>query len=106
MRTMEEKSEKKKKRKIAGTIVLCFAVLFSLFISIQIVVRGYADIAGYSVFRVLTGSMEPTLSVNTLVVSHKTNIEKIKFMLRHHVSAREMLLEYLLSSKEREKPDA
>ena len=49
MRTMEEKSEKKKKRKIAGTIVLCFAVLFSLFISIQIVVRGYADIAGYSV---------------------------------------------------------
>ena len=78
MRTMEEKSEKKKKRKIAGTIVLCFAVLFSLFISIQIVVRGYADIAGYSVFRVVTGSMEPTLSVNTLVVSHKTNIEKIK----------------------------
>ena len=78
MRTMEEKSEKKKKRKIAGTIVLCFAVLFSLFISIQIVVRGYADIAGYSFFRVVTGSMEPTLSVNTLVVSHKTNIEKIK----------------------------
>ena len=78
MRTMEEKSEKKKKREIAGTIVLCFAVLFSLFISIQIVVRGYADIAGYSVFRVVTGSMEPTLSVNTLVVSHKTNIEKIK----------------------------
>ena len=38
--------------------------------------------------------------------SDKTNIEKIKFMLRHHVSAREMLLEYLLSSKEREKPDA
>ena len=78
MRTMEEQSEKKKKREIAGTIVLCFAVLFSLFISIQIVVRGYADIAGYSVFRVVTGSMEPTLSVNTLVVSHKTNIEKIK----------------------------
>ena len=78
MRPMEENSEKKKQRKIAGTIVLCFAVLFSLFISIQIVVRGYADIAGYSVFRVVTGSMEPTLSVNTLVVSHKTNIEKIK----------------------------
>ena len=78
MRTMEEKSEKKKKRKIAGTIVLCFAVLFSLFISIQIVVRGYADIAGYSVFRVVTGSMEPTLSVNALVVSHKSDIEKIK----------------------------
>lgn len=75
MRTMEEKS---KKREIAGTIVLCFAVLFSLFISIQIVVRGYADIAGYSVFRVVTGSMEPTLSVNALVVSHKSDIEKIK----------------------------
>lgn len=75
MRTMEEKS---RKREIAGTIVLCFAVLFSLFISIQIVVRGYADIAGYSVFRVVTGSMEPTLSVNALVVSHKSDIEKIK----------------------------
>ena len=75
MRTMEEKS---RKREIAGTIVLCLAVLFSLFISIQIVVRGYADIAGYSVFRVVTGSMEPTLSVNALVVSHKSDIEKIK----------------------------
>ena len=72
MRTMEEKS---RKREIAGTIVLCLAVLFSLFISIQIVVRGYADIAGYSVFRVVTGSMEPTLSVNALVVSHKSDIE-------------------------------
>ena len=75
MRTMEEKS---RKREIAGTIVLCLAVLCSLFIAIQIVVRGYADIAGYSVFRVVTGSMEPTLSVNTLGVSHKSDIEKIK----------------------------
>ena len=34
-----------------------------------------------------------------------SNDEKLRFMLRHHVSAREMLLEYLLSSKERKKSD-
>lgn len=57
---------------------MCLAVLFSLLLSVQIAVRGYADIAGYSVFRVVTGSMEPALPVNTLLISHKTKIEKIQ----------------------------
>ena len=76
---MEEKNQQKKtKRNIIGTIILCLAVLFSLLLSVQIAVRGYADIAGYSVFRVVTGSMEPALPVNTLLISHKTKIEKIQ----------------------------
>lgn len=79
MRNMSEKTRgKKTKREIVGTIILCIMVLFSLLISVQIVVRGYANIFGFSFFRVVTGSMEPALPVNSLVISHKTNIEKIR----------------------------
>ena len=62
---------------VISTCLLCLAVSLCLVISAQVVTRGYAGIAGYSVFRVVTGSMEPTLPVNSLVISHQTPIDSI-----------------------------
>lgn len=62
---------------IISTALLCIAVSLCLVISAQVVTRGYAGIAGFSVFRVVTGSMEPTLPVNSLVVSRRTPIDDI-----------------------------
>ena len=76
----QEQNQGKKKdfRSIASATVLVVAVLFSLILSVQVVLRGYAGVAGYSVFRVITGSMEPTLAVDSLVLAKKTAITDIK----------------------------
>ena len=79
MRNMSEKTRgKKTKREIVGTIILCIMVLFSLLISVQIVVRGYANIFGFSFFRVVTGSMEPTLPVGSILLCRSEAIEDIE----------------------------
>lgn len=74
-----EQTEKRSFRikNIASTLVLCAAVVLCLLIAVQVMTRGYATLGGYSVFRVVTGSMEPTIPVNALVVSRKTDMGQI-----------------------------
>ncbi len=66
---------------IAGkvtTVLLCLAGALCLYVVIQVMCQGYVNIAGYSVFRVVTGSMEPTISPGALLVCQKTPIEQIQ----------------------------
>ncbi len=54
------------------TIFLCFTVVM------QVLSRGYASIGGYSLFRVVTGSMEPTIPTGSLIVSSSVDIDAVQ----------------------------
>lgn len=72
---------KKKMRRIGDILsaaLLCAAVVLCLSIAIQVTARGYARIAGYSMFRVVTGSMAPSIPVNAVVLCHETDIRNIE----------------------------
>lgn len=56
---------------LVASIVLCAMV------AVQVLNRGYATLAGHSMFRVVTGSMEPTIPVGGLVVAKETPIEEV-----------------------------
>lgn len=62
----------------ALSVLLAAAVGFCLIVTVQIVSRGYASFFGYSAFRVVTGSMEPTLGVGEALICRRTPIEQIK----------------------------
>ena len=78
MNEFEEK-ESPIKRKINAliTILLVFAVLLCLWITIQVIGQGYANVFGFSMFRVVTGSMEPTMPVGTLLICKETEMGEI-----------------------------
>ena len=53
------------------------AVCLCLFIVVQVLSHGHASLGGYSFFKVITGSMEPELSVGDLILTEKTPAEEI-----------------------------
>lgn len=60
------------------TVFLILAVLMCLFVAFQILTNGYVDLAGYSLFRVVTGSMEPTIPVGSLLLSRNVEISQVQ----------------------------
>ena len=60
------------------TVLLILTVLFCLFVVIQVMSKGYVNIGGYMMFRVVTGSMEPTISVGSLLVTQEVDINTIQ----------------------------
>lgn len=79
-----EKSQKKprryKARIISGftTLLLLMAVVLCLFVVVQSMSHGYVRMGGYSLFRVVTGSMEPAIPVGTVLLAQETPIEKVE----------------------------
>ncbi|MBE7001738.1 MAG: signal peptidase I [Ruminococcaceae bacterium] len=78
-------SEEKKKPSISekigsslATLACVMAVLLCLLIVAQVYTQGYVKIAGFSVFRVVTGSMEPNIPVGSLLLSQQTPISEIE----------------------------
>ena len=69
-----------KKAKALSTIsmvLLVLAIIFCATIILQVSTQGYVSILGFSVFRIATPSMEPTLPVNTFIISRKTDIREL-----------------------------
>lgn len=62
---------------VISTVIIVVAV-FMLITVIMTRSSGVPNFMGYSVFRVMTGSMEPTLKVNTLIIVKRTDISDIK----------------------------
>lgn len=60
-----------------STAGLILMALFCLTVTAQVMTAGYANLAGYSVFRVVTGSMEPTIPTGSVLLSRQTEIEDI-----------------------------
>lgn len=74
----EEKKTKLQKRvSVLVTIMLILTVLLCLYIVIQVLTNGYVNIGGYMMFRVVTGSMEPTIPVGALLVTKETEIAAV-----------------------------
>ncbi len=62
---------------ILVTILLILAVALCLYMVVQVLSHGYVNIGGYMMFRVVTGSMEPTISVGALLVTREADIHTI-----------------------------
>lgn len=60
------------------TLLLIFAIALCLFVTVQVLSRGYASFAGFSLFRVATGSMEPEIPAKSLIVTKYEDIENIQ----------------------------
>lgn len=60
------------------TVLLILAVALCLYAVVQVLSYGYVNIGGFMMFRVVTGSMEPTIPVGALLVTRQTDIETIR----------------------------
>ncbi len=80
--TMEENEIQKGpvRRRINAliTVFLILAVLVCLFVMVQVLSKGYANIAGFSLFRVVTGSMEPEIPVGSLLVCKQVEMDQVQ----------------------------
>ena len=78
-----EKSKKPhryKKRIISGfaTLILLLAVVACLYIMLQSLSNGYVRCGRTSLFRVVTGSMEPTISTGAVLTAKESAIDTIE----------------------------
>ncbi len=75
------KADKKVLNKIVSSVVSVFlgiAVILCLFVMSQVLGRGYVSFGGHSVFRVVTGSMEPAIPTGAVLVCDSIDIDKIQ----------------------------
>ena len=63
---------------VTTTVALILAVVLCVVVVSQVLSKGYVSLGGYSMFRVSTGSMEPTLPVGTLLISKEVPISEIR----------------------------
>ena len=63
---------------VLSTVVLVISMILCLTVVVQIMTNGYVQIGGFSLFRVVTGSMEPELPVGSLLLCKKTPISEIE----------------------------
>lgn len=77
--TLEESKEFKLQQRISVlvTVMLVLAVAVCLYACIQVLSRGYVNLGGIMLFRVVTGSMEPTIPVGALLVTKQVDIDTI-----------------------------
>lgn len=69
------------KKSIMGkltTVVLIAVSILCVYVVVQVLTQGYVNFFGYSVFRVVTGSMEPTIEPGALLISQEVPIEQIQ----------------------------
>lgn len=75
---MGEKKKRQSTVYVLSSVFLLAVVILCVFVAAQLFTRGYASIAGYSVFRVVTGSMEPEIPAGAILINKKTDISHIK----------------------------
>lgn len=63
--------------RITASLILAVTALFCFITMAQVLTKGYVSLFGYSMFRVVTDSMEPEISVGALLASRNTDIEDI-----------------------------
>ena len=75
---MQENEKTQFRMYVISSAILMIAVLLCLCAAVQVVTKGYVSIGGRSVFRVVTGSMEPTIATGAILINEKTDIGKIQ----------------------------
>lgn len=79
---MEEEfleDQQPRQRYISGlvTVLLVLTVALCLYMVVQVLSKGYASIGGVMMFRVVTGSMEPTIPTGALMMARQVDIHSI-----------------------------
>ena len=76
----EPKKQKLHQKLVSGSVTLLLIVTVSLclFIVIQVMSHGHASLGGYSCFKVITGSMEPELSVGDLILTKRVSASDVE----------------------------
>ena len=72
------KTTKQKLTSYIITALLVLAVILCVYVVAQVLARGYVKFGPYSLFRVVTGSMEPAMPIGTLLVSKAVDIGQIE----------------------------
>lgn len=77
---LKDKKECRLQKKIGVlfTVLLVVVIALCLYVVIQVLSYGYANLGGFMMFRVVTGSMEPTISTGALLVAQDVEIESIQ----------------------------
>jgi len=77
---LEENKPSRLQRQISllVTVLLVLAVALCLYTAIQVLSNGYVNLGGFMMFRVVTGSMEPTIPVGALLVTQQVEIDSIQ----------------------------
>lgn len=70
-------SNLKKALSLALSVFFVITVCFCIFVAVQSTTRGYVSIGSTSFFRVITGSMEPSISVGELIMTDNVGIDEI-----------------------------
>ncbi len=76
-----QETNKKLHRKLVSTaiaLLLLAAICICLYTTVQVLSNGYVSVGGYSCFRVITGSMEPSIAVGELIIAKETDISEIQ----------------------------
>ena len=60
------------------TVLLILVVLLCVYVAVQVFSNGYVNFGGYTMFRVVTGSMEPTIPTGALLVAQQTDIADVQ----------------------------
>lgn len=78
--TLQESKEYQLQHRIsiAVTFLLILAVALCLYAAIQILTYGYVNLGGFMMFRVVTGSMEPTIPVGAMLLTREVDIGTIQ----------------------------
>lgn len=77
---MKNQNKTISKKLISGsiTVILILAMCLCLFAFVQTINKGYVSILGYSLFKVTTGSMEPTIFVGDLILTQDVPIDQVE----------------------------
>lgn len=67
----------KKRGVVVISVLLAAAILLCVLIMGQVLSKGYVSLGGYSLFRVVTGSMEPEIPVGAVLVAKDVPISQI-----------------------------
>ncbi|MBR2890070.1 MAG: signal peptidase I [Oscillospiraceae bacterium] len=60
------------------TVLLVLAVALCVYVVVQVLSNGYANLGGFMMFRVVTGSMEPEIPVGSLLITQEVDISTIQ----------------------------
>lgn len=77
---MEEENKKslvQKRISFLVTVFLVLSVLLCLYVAVQVLSNGYVSFGGFMMFRVVTGSMEPTIPTGALMVTQQVDIDSV-----------------------------
>ena len=77
---IKDSRRQKMQRRISAlvTVLLILVVLLCVYVAVQVFSNGYVNFGGYTMFRVVTGSMEPTIPTGALLVAQQTDIADVQ----------------------------